>query len=630
MVEDPRLVGKPVVVRGVVASTSIAYQVPCKVIGHIIGEDGDIENSIELELKKHDVVNLAFVGVSEGARERRLRRLFNVAKNVRLRVEPVTWRTLYMLRVRPPVLTLEKRGETIVDERGFEYKSYDVFVVAEEPLCFTPGYEIELGGIPTASPKTGKVVLLAYSTEFPEEPKVFNGERLRMLKRKLDEFKTVDKKVDWILSEFEKYSRIVKRRNLALVSLLTFFSPLWINFDGEVARGWLIVCLMGDTTTGKSETLRKLIRLLNAGMLITAETASQVGLTGSATQIEKEGWFVDWGFLILCDRKLLAIDGAQKLPASCWASLAEAERTGVVRIAKAAKDAAHARTRLIKITNPLDKEGAKWATKPLNEFLYPVQSLTTVFDRTGIARLDAVAFAESGDVDPEEVNRPTSGNYDLLLESLAEALRWCWSNVAKVIFDDEAVNAILTEATALYHEFHSATIPLVEIDSKWKLARLSAALATLTLSTSDFKTIIVTREHVEYVSKFLRNEYSRAGLNSLAKEERFEVPTREDAEKALEHIQGETGLEREKVVEIMRFILKQGRVTAEQLKDNFELSEKGELRPLTSTMVSLGFLKSGKGYYPTKQLLLIFRLLDENSPRGVLFLPWQVRQLRQK
>jgi len=619
IIEDPRLAGKPVLARGIVASTSIAYQVPCIARAYIIGEEGDIEDTVELELKKHDAANLAFVGVSEDIRTKKLHRLFNVAKSTRLKVEPLAWRTVYMLRVRPPVLALEKKGETIVDERGFEYKSYDVFAVAEEPLSFTPGSEIELEAIPTASPKTGKIVLLAYSIKFPEEPKSFDMEKLRMLKKKLDEFKSVESKVDWILSEFEKYSRIIKRRNLALVSLLTYFSPLYLTFCGEVKWGWMNSVLMGDTTTGKSETLRKLIRLLKAGMLITAETASQVGLTGSATQLEKEGWFVDWGFLVLCDRKLLAIDGAQKLPPSCWASLAEAERSGVVRIAKAAKDTAYARTRQIKITNALNKEETKWMTKPLAEFLYPVQSLATVFDKTGIARLDVVAFAESADVSPEEVNKLMSEQYDPLLENLAEALRWCWSNVAQVVFDDEAVSTILTAATILYHEFHSATIPLVEIDMKWKLIRLSAALATLTLSTSDFKTIVVTREHVEYVTKFLRDEYSRVGLNSLAQEEKFEVPAREDAEKALEHIQGETGLEREKIVGVMRFILKQGRVTAEQLKKNFELSEKSELRPLTATMVSLGFLKSGKGYYPTKQLLLIFKLLDENSPRGGSF-----------
>jgi hypothetical protein len=221
--------------------------------------------------------------------------------------------------------------------------------------------------------------------------------------------------------EFGARAKIIKRRNLALTSLLTYFSPLLIAFCGEVKNGWVISCLMGDTTTEKTETLRKLIRLLKAGMLVTAETASQVGLTGSATQLEKEGWFVDWGFLVLCDRKLLAIDGAQKLSVSCWASLAEAERTGVVRIAKAAKDTAYARTRQIKITNALDKEEARWATKPLAEFLYPVQSLATVFDKTGTARLDVVAFAESSDVSPEEVNKLMDENHNPLLENLARA-----------------------------------------------------------------------------------------------------------------------------------------------------------------------------------------------------------------
>jgi len=69
---------------------------------------------------------------------------------------------------------------------------------------------------------------------------------------------------------------------------------------------WGLVLFIGDTTTAKSETIRELIRLLGGSMLVTRETASTVGLTGTATQVEREGWFVDWGFLPLCDRKLLA------------------------------------------------------------------------------------------------------------------------------------------------------------------------------------------------------------------------------------------------------------------------------------------------------------------------------------
>ena len=57
--------------------------------------------------------------------------------------------------------------------------------------------------------------------------------------------------------------------------------------------GWEKTAIIGDITTSKSEALRKTIQLLGGGLLIMAETASTVGLTGTATQIEREGWFVD-------------------------------------------------------------------------------------------------------------------------------------------------------------------------------------------------------------------------------------------------------------------------------------------------------------------------------------------------
>ena len=91
--------------------------------------------------------------------------------------------------------------------------------------------------------------------------------------------------------------------------------------------------------------MRKLISLLRGGTLITAETASAVGLTGTATQAERGEWFCEWGFLPLNDRRLLAIDGAQRLSRKSWATLAETERTGVVIKATAAKGSAYARTR---------------------------------------------------------------------------------------------------------------------------------------------------------------------------------------------------------------------------------------------------------------------------------------------
>ena len=56
---------------------------------------------------------------------------------------------------------------------------------------------------------------------------------------------------------------------------------------------------------------------------------------------------------------------------SQWAALAESERSGVVNIAKVAKDTAYARTRQIKIANPIDPESNRYESKSLGEFYYP-------------------------------------------------------------------------------------------------------------------------------------------------------------------------------------------------------------------------------------------------------------------
>ena len=55
----------------------------------------------------------------------------------------------------------------------------------------------------------------------------------------------------------------------------------------------------------------------------------------------------------------------------------------------------------------------------------------------------------------------------------------------EVEFTGEATKKILEYATELYDLFFYDEIPLVSIDMKWKLARLSASLAFLTLSTYD-------------------------------------------------------------------------------------------------------------------------------------------------
>ena len=52
--------------------------------------------------------------------------------NTKNHVKEIGYRTIYLVRVRPPVFTLEKIGEKLVDEKGYEYKPFDIYVVSGE------------------------------------------------------------------------------------------------------------------------------------------------------------------------------------------------------------------------------------------------------------------------------------------------------------------------------------------------------------------------------------------------------------------------------------------------------------------------------------------------------------------
>jgi transcription initiation factor IIE alpha subunit len=569
-------------------------------------DDEGFDITTHKQIRPEDPLNLQLISVNEAVKYRRLKRFLGLSKDAN--IQEKGYRTVYRIRVRPPVFTLEKRGEKIVDERGFEYKALDIYVVAEKPIVFQPSSLVRVEGTPLPNPKTQQTTLLAYKVDFPEENTTFDKEKLNTLKEKFREL-SVSERVCWILDNFERFSKIVGRRNLAMAGFLAYFTPLWVRFDGMLQRGWGNILFCGDTTTAKTETIRRLIMLLKAGMLITAETATAVGLTGTATQVEKEGWFVDWGFLVLLDRKLLAVDGAHKLSLSNWAALAEAERSGVVSIAKAAKNTAYARTRQIKIANPVDREADKYSTKSLSAFLYPCQAIPTILDKTSIARLDLAVFADQHDVAPEEINKVQAEEPEPELCFLAEALKWCWSSQAQIEFTMEAAKTIHDEAIGLYKTFFYDEIPLCSIDMKWKLARLSAALAFLTLSTEDYNKVTVTKEHVNWVAKFIQEEYSKAGLNILAQTERHETLTLEDVEALLLKIEGQLAnvVDVETVCEVLKFFVIQGRATRDEVMAKFGLAETKQLRPLLATLTSEGLIKAKRGFYPEPKLIQAYK-----------------------
>jgi len=154
----------------------------------------------------------------------------------------------------------------------------------------------------------------------------------------------------------------------------------------------------------------------------------------------------------------------------------------------------------------------------------------------------------------------------------------------------------------------------VSIDFKFKLARLSTALAYMTLSTDDeLQQLLVTKELVEEVVSFIEGEYIEAGLHAVAKSEVIERPTEEDLEILLQDFEG-LEIPSSTAINILKFIVLKAHVTKDVLKSKFSLSRDKQLRPLLAILLSNSLVKSGRGYYPTAKLIQLVKLFEKNKP----------------
>lgn len=265
-IENPRLGSKFATVEGVVSSTTLSYMVPAEVTWKYHDEDGDtVEDDDCIPLD--DPISIRFVNVSNYRVEQLLKNYFNIPQKASITV--ARHRVVYKIRLRPPVKHLERDNETgkIQDEEGNVYKSYAVYIVSDEKLPLNPSERLVVQGDKLPDPKTQRATLMTYNVHHPDSVKSFDREKLTDLREKFQSM-TVHERVEWILENFERYSGIIDRRNLAYATFLAYFSSTDLEFIGETdQRGWLIVLLIGDTTTGKSETVKKAEKLLQGALL---------------------------------------------------------------------------------------------------------------------------------------------------------------------------------------------------------------------------------------------------------------------------------------------------------------------------------------------------------------------------
>lgn len=372
-------------------------------------------------------------------------------------------------------------------------------------------------------PKTQQAVLLMDKIEQGEDNLVSfkpNSDDLKSLGvLRPDEWtvKALKKKLKERYNDIStNVTRIFKRDELHLAFDLTYHSVLYFEFDGRRQNGWVNCLMVGDSSQGKSETAVRLIEHYGLGVKHDCKNASIAGLLGGLQQLGSNRWFVCWGVIPMHDRRLVIMEELKGAHLEVVSRLTEMRSSGVAEISKIEKRRAHARTRLIMISNP--RSG-----RPLNAYNFGVEAIKELIgSQEDIRRFDYAVILAANQVDPDDLNRLNSSRTEVEHKCTSDickkAILWAWTrSLDQVRFEKGSEDMCLELATKMCSTF-SESLPLCDKGTmRYKLARLATSLAAMTFSTlEDNNEVILVRVcHVKFIMDWLTEQYSRAEFGYL-------------------------------------------------------------------------------------------------------------------
>jgi hypothetical protein len=318
----------------------------------------------------------------------------------------------------------------------------------------------------------------------------------------------IEAKLNEIYEDLEtNVTRIFQRRNIHLLIDLTYHSLLFLKFDNRTVKGWVESLIVGDSSQGKSETALNLMNHYGLGEKVECKNASVAGLLGGLQQLAGK-WFVTWGIIPTHDKRLVILEELKGASVDVIGKLTDMRSSGIAEIPKIEKRRTAARTRLIALSNPR-------SNMPISAYNFGVDVIPELIGGLeDVRRFDAFLIVAAGEIDGAKINEYTKARPQVAHNFYAELCRnlilWAWTRTAEQAnFERESEILVLDEATKLCEEF-TDRVPLVDRGSmRFKLARLAAALAVRTFSTSDdLQKVLVRRCHVEYICKFLRETYT--------------------------------------------------------------------------------------------------------------------------
>lgn len=401
-------------------------------------------------------------------------------------------------------------------ENDDKASEFIIDMYSKTPLDIGNTYEITYKLYP--HPKQGRRII-AIANDIKETNYDFDTTNEEYTKS-LDVFKntsTIENKINELYESAKCHIAPYLNKDIWFAMDLVFNSPLDIIYNKPI-RGALDIFVLGDTRTGKSETSKALKQLYDFGEIVPLKTATVASLIGGTDDKIKK---TKLGVIPRFHKELVVMEEFSGAPMDFIKTLTEIRSSNMVKIYRVAGDVqTPCKLRMITISNPISENGNLMTLSAYPNGVEPINEL--IRSPEDIARYDAfILFPRV-----EKLSNPfgTKLNNNLKIDEKHYQTKSKWIKALtqdNVIISDDVGSYIFEKGIELNNIFEcSFTVFGSETDKK--IARMSASLACMLCSTLDYKNVIVTKDHVDYIVNFLKRIYDNSifRLREFANEEK--------------------------------------------------------------------------------------------------------------
>lgn len=475
------------------------------------------------------------------------------------------------------------------------------------PLVVGNQYEIEYKVFPHPT-KNQKIVAMAIRVKEIDGMADFKTNKAVLEQLKVEG--TIAQRLDYLYQSAKHHIAKHLDYNLWLMSDLVFNSILEFNY-GEKIRGALDVFILGDTQIGKSETTSKLTNLYDFGHFLSLKTSTTVGLIGGSTSVGG-AWLNTIGAIPRQNKKLVVLEEFSGAKPDFIKTMTDIRSSGRLRLARAAGELDVAcRLRTITISNPRNDENGNprhLATFP-NGILPLMELIKSAED---VSRYDAFFLMSKPTTTFNPFAYKLTGT-KIPVETYRHKINWVYTRKPEnVIFEGDTDSYIWQKANELNQMFE-CNFPLFTTTTSLKLSRFCVAMASLLVNTDEsFENIIVTKEIVDYVYKWIIDLYDNNIFKLREyKEEYSSYNTLDDSEiKDIQPLYSKNST-------LFEFLEHQQATSRNNLRSISGL-DADKFNYLFNSLVKLKLLRlSGETVFPTQRFRLAMEKIDKKFVHDV-------------